>query len=162
MKYSKFDRDRINKAIHDAAMIGLSTEQTLEYVRDKTDKTIGRTQLVERKRLLRIGGMALWNKYRKDDFAYRLEHLERIKEAKRVVESAAKKMIENEEDPKKFWFWKSAALTFMESIRLLSELHSMIPEIDMIGREGNENADGMDSEVSLSQSAATSQTGRVF
>lgn len=159
MRYKKHVRAEIDKAIHDANIANLSHSKTIQYVLDKTGITVGHTQLVERKRLLRHKAKALWNEYRKDDYTYRLEHLARMAEARQVVEHAAEKEIEYHADPKKFFQWKAAAYALMEASRYLAELQDKIPEIDAIGHD-------MDQEISQVQSEESgqilSQKGRVF
>lgn len=161
MRYKKHTRAEIDRAIHDANIANLSIKQALQFIAEKTGVTIGQAQLVERRRILRHRAIALWNEYRKDDYAYRLEHLQRVAEARLVKEQAAVKMIEFFADPKKFFQWKTAAYTLMEASRYLNELHLKIPEID-----GVANNDVMDEEISQIQSEQQGpippQTGRVF
>lgn len=159
MRYKKTVRESIDKAIHDATMMGLTIEQSIQFVLEKTGIKIGHCQIVDRKRLLRNNGIAIWNKYRKDDYAYRLKHLDRMHEVERVKEQAYEKMMEYKDDPKRFFQWKYSAYTVLESVRLLSELHAAIPEIDAIGHE-------MEQEIpeiqSTEQGSMVPQTGRKF
>jgi len=159
MRYKKHTRAEIDRAIHDANIANLSHKQTTQFVLEKTGITIGHTQLVERKRILRHRAIELWNEYRKDDYAYRLEHLERMNEARKVKEMAATKMIEYYEDPKKFFQWKASAYTFMDASKYLSELHLMIPEIDVMGNEMDESISHVQSDQ---QGTIPTQKGRVF
>lgn len=133
MRYTKSVRAEIDRAIHDANIANLSHAKTIQYVQDRLGILIGHTQLVERRRILRNRSIDLWNEYRTDNYSYRLEHLERMNEARKVKDSAAKKMMEYEDDPKKLFQWRTAVYVFLDASKYLSELHAMIPEIDSIG-----------------------------
>lgn len=160
MRYKKHTRAEIDRAIHDANIANLSHDKAIQFVLDRTGIKIGHAQLVERRRLLKHKAIALWNEYRKDDYAYRVEHLQRVSEARLVKEHAAQKEMEYFDDPKKFFQWKTAAYTLMEASRYLDELQRKIPEIDGIAN------DDMDEEISQVQSeeqgTVHQQKGRVF
>lgn len=159
MRYKKHTRAEIDRAIHDANIANLSHAQTIQFVAERTGITVGHTQLVERRRLLRNKAIALWNEYRKDDYAYRLEHLQRVSEARLVKEHAAKKEMEFFNDEKKFFQWKTAAYTLMEASRYLNELQLLIPEIDAIGNDVDQEISQVQSEE---QGTIHQQKGRVF
>ena len=159
MRYKKHTRAEIDRAIHDANIANLSQKQATQFVLEKTGITIGHTQLVERRRILRHRAIALWKEYRKDDYAYRLEHLQRVDEMRMVKEMAAKKVIEYFDDPKKFFQWKASAYALMDATERLSNLQMLIPEIDVMGNEMDESISHVQSEE---QGTIPTQKGRVF
>lgn len=159
MRYKKSVRESIDMAIHDTTIMGLATEQSIQFVFERTGIKIGHCQFIDRKRILKQNGIAIWNKYRKDDYAYRLKHLDRINEVEKVKEQAYEKMLEYKDDPKKFFQWKYSAYTLLESVRLLSELHAAIPEIDGIKHEMEQEVSEIQPEE---QGSLVSQTGRKF
>lgn len=159
MRYKKHTREEIDRAIHDSSIAGLTTTPAIQFVLDRTGITISHTQLVERKRILRNRSKEQWLTYVKNDYAYRIEHLQRLAEARQVKEHAAQKEMEYAQDSKKFFQWKTAAYALMEASRYLNELHSMIPEIDSIGHEVDEAV----SQVQPEEYGKTpTQKGRVF
>ena len=160
MRYKKHTRAEIDRAIHDANIANLSHDKAMQFVQGKTGIRIGHTQLVERRRILRHKAIALWNEYRKDDYALRLEHLDRIAELKRVKEHAASKEMEYFDDPKKFFQWKTAAYALMDAVDRLSKLQLLIPEIDVLG--SNVVDETIQQIQSEQQGQISPQTGRVF
>lgn len=159
MRYKKHTRAEIDRAIHDANIANLSHDKTIQFVLERTGITVGHAQIVERRRILRHRAIALWKEYRKDDYAYRLEHIARMAEARQVVEHAAEKEQEYHADPKKFFQWKTAAYTLMEASRYLAELQYKIPEIDAISHDLDEGISQIQSEES---GQVLPQKGRVF
>ena len=160
MRYTYAKRRELDRLIHDANMVNLSNDNTIQFIKQKTGITIGQTQLVERKRILRHQGRDIWNKYKTDDYEYRLEHLHRIAEARRVKESAALQMFRYEDDPKKFFQWKGAAYALLEASRYLAELTDHIPEIDAIGHGYEDHAYGqMEQPLETEESDSTEDPG---
>ena len=138
VRYSKSVSADINKCIHDANIAGFTIENTVKYIEWKIPGIhITRTLIVERKRLLRNQGKHIWNQYKTDDYAYRLEHLQRMEEAKRVKQSAMLQVIRYENDPAKFFQWNKASYVLLEASKYLAELESQVPEIDAIGTMSN-------------------------
>jgi hypothetical protein len=133
MRYKHAVREQLDRLIHDANMVGLTNPQTIQLIQERAGITVARDQVTERRRILRIKGREIWDKYRKDSYTYRLEHLDRMAEARRIKESAAQQMFKYENDEKKFFHWKSAAYAFIEASKYLAELTDHIPEIDAIG-----------------------------
>lgn len=142
VRYSKSVSADINRCIHDANIAGFTIENTVKYIEWKIPGlTITRSFIVERKRILRNQGKHIWNQYKTDDYAYRLEHLQRMEEARRVKESAMLQMIRYENDPGKFFHWNKASYVLIEASKYLAELEQQIPEIDAIGHGDSENED---------------------
>lgn len=162
MRYKKHTRAEIDKAIHDAGIANLSQSKTIEYVLKETGVTISHTQLIDRRRFLRQKGIGIWNGFRKDDYAYRLEHLERLKEARIVKEHAAEKEMEYYKNPKTFFQWKAAAYTLLDASKYLHELDKLIPEIDVISSNATEMDEGISQVQSEEQGPLSTQKGRVF
>lgn len=134
-RYTRLQSQQINRCIHDGNIAGFSTEGMQKYIKDKVGVHIGRTVLTERRRLLRKDSIKIWNKYRNDDYQYKLEYLDRIHEVKRAKESCFRKMLEYETNPKTFFQWKIACGMFLDANKQLTELVAIIPEIDAIGHE---------------------------
>lgn len=150
VRYSKSVSADINKCIHDGNIAGFTIEGLVKYIEWKIPQIkITRTLVVERKRLLRNQGKHIWNQYKTDDYAYRLEHLQRMDEARRVKESAMNRMLEYENDPKKFFQWNKAGYLLLEASKYLAELESQVPEIDAIGTASN--GDEIQQEISSIQ-----------
>ena len=142
MRYSRSVSAEINRCIHDANIAGFTLENTQRYIEWKIPGTkISHTLVVERKRLLRNQSKHIWNQYKTDDYAYRLEHLQRMDEARRVKESAMRQLMEYENDPKKFFQWNKASYIVLEASKYLADLQQQIPDIDAIGHgfEGDYN-----------------------
>jgi hypothetical protein len=158
MRYKRAVRAEIDACIRDAGMLGLSHDKTIQFIQERTGLTIGHTQLVDRKRLLKIRGKVLWNTFRKDDYALRLRHLDRIQEAELVAHGAARKVLEYQDNPKTFFQWKAAAYALMEASRYLCELDEMTREIDGVGLSGYEE----NNKPSATISAATSDSEAIF
>jgi hypothetical protein len=136
-RYTKDQSIAINRCIHDTSIANLSQLEALKYIEEKTGIQLGRTSYNERKRQLRIAGIRQWNRYRKDDYALRLDMLERINVVKKVQENALTKMLQFDLNPKTFFQWKTAAYAVMESNKQLVELQLLVPEIDAIGHGDN-------------------------
>ena len=150
VRYSKSVSADINKCIHDGNIAGFTTENLVKYIEWKIPGlTITRSFIVERKRILRNQGKHIWNQYKTDDYAYRLEHLQRMDEARRVKESAMNRMLEYENDQKKFFQWNKAGYLLLEASKYLAELESQVPEIDAIGTASN--GDEIQQEISSIQ-----------
>jgi hypothetical protein len=133
MRYSYDIRQRIDRAIHDATLANLTEAGTLDYVREKTNITIERTQLYKRKSILKTQRVRMWNAYKNNDYAYRMEHLDRIHEAKLVKNIALEKILLFKDDEKKYFQLIKAALLLLEANKRIQELTDLIPDIDTIG-----------------------------
>lgn len=133
MPYSYDVRQLIDRAIHDATLANLSDISAIEYIQEKTGITIGRTQLHKRRSVLKMQRIRMWNAYKNNDYAYRMEHLERISEAKLVKNVALEKVLQYKDDEKKYFLLLRAASLLLEANRRIQELTDLIPDIDTIG-----------------------------
>lgn len=157
MRFKPETYERIDREVHNASLANLSEKGAIDYIHQKTGIRIGRTLLHHRKGILKLRRTNLWNKYRNDDFAYRLEHLARIDEAKYVRDIAMAEMNRyNTGDRKDFYLLQRAAYLVLETNRRIQELTQLIPEIDAVG--GTAFRDEIYQEIpSISATQTTSQ-----
>jgi hypothetical protein len=137
MRYKPGISEQINRCIHDAKIANYTNEGTIRYIQDKTGIKIGRNQLIIRRQLLRRHAKNVWNKYRTDDYEYRLAHLDLMNASKRVRDSATRKMIQYEDKDKDFFKWKSSASTLLDANDRLANLIRDMPDIDSTDRSYN-------------------------
>lgn len=133
MRYTPEIREQIDRAIRDASLANLTEVGMIAYVKQKTDIQISRTQLFNRRRHLKAKSIRDWNAYRNTDYAYRMEHMDRIAEAKLVRDIAIEQILRYRGVENKFFYEQKSSYLLLDANKRLDELTARIPEIDTIG-----------------------------
>lgn len=145
--YSYDVRQAIDRAIHNATLANLTDLSAIDYIRANTGITIGRSQLHKRRSILKMQRVRMWNSYRNNDYAYRMEHLDRISEAKLVKNIAMEKILQFKDDEEKYPELIKATMLLLEANRRIEELTDLIPDIDTIGVISDKEAEQYEQEA---------------
>jgi hypothetical protein len=146
MRYNYSQSVAINRCIFDGDLANFSTDGIVQLIQDRLNLPISRSLVVERRRQIKIQAKKTWNQYRIDDYAYRMEFLERLNKIKRVEDSSMAKMLEYENEPKKFFHWRQSCSMLLEATKQITELLMIFPEIDTVGHEMDKQAEAVRAE----------------
>ncbi len=135
MQYKAETREQIDRCIRDAANAAFTIQGTIDFIADRTGITISRAQIFERRKFLKALSRNAWNKYREDDYAYKLEYIEGLERIKSLREKTFKKVLDYEKDDKLLWKFHKSIYAFLDVDERYLQYLEKLPEIDVTGLE---------------------------